>query len=276
LLQFGRESLGNEEENRDVGQIFAPPLPMRNPNLYQLVNISMRIEDKYSWSRIAGGWRMRVVALVNQKGGSGKSTLAACLAVAAQESGERVFLLDMDPQKSLLKWGHRRQDKDMPVEAVTAVKLEAAVAALARGRVTLVIIDTPATDSPAADAAMRVADLCLIPARPTIFDIWASEATRGKLKTLSKDYAFLLNQCPPMQESQRVSDGAAAVEAMGGLLRPFVVARVDYQEAAREGMGVTEIHGDGKAAEEIRQLWSSLKRRLSRLKQVEKGARRAA
>ena len=73
---------------------------------------------------------------------------------------------------------------------------------------------------------MRAADLCLIPARPTIFDIWASEATRGKLKTLSKDYAFVLNQCPPLQESQRVSDGAAAVEAMGGLLRPFVVARV--------------------------------------------------
>ena len=48
---------------------------------------------------------MRVVALVNQKGGSGKSTLAACLAVAAQEAGERVFLIDMDPQKSLLKWG---------------------------------------------------------------------------------------------------------------------------------------------------------------------------
>ncbi len=219
---------------------------------------------------------MRVVALVNQKGGSGKSTLAACLAVAAQEAGERVFLLDMDPQKSLLKWGHRRQDAELPVETVTAGKLDTALAALARGRVTLVIVDTPATDSPAADAAMRAADLSLIPARPTIFDIWASEATRGKLKTLSKDFAFVLNQCPPMQESQRVSDGAAAVEAMGGLLRPFVVARVDYQEAAREGMGVTEIDGDGKAAEEIRHLWSSLKRRLSRLKHAEKGARRAA
>jgi chromosome partitioning protein len=219
---------------------------------------------------------MRVVAMVNQKGGSGKSTLAACLAVAAQESGERVFLLDMDPQKSLLKWSRRRQDEKMPCEAVTAAKLEAAVAALARGRVTLVIIDTPATDSPAADAAMRVADLCLIPSRPTIFDIWASEATRGKLKTLAKDYAFILNQCPPMQESQRLNDGAAAVEAMGGLLRPFIVARVDYQEAAREGMGATEIDAEGKAAEEISHLWSSLKRRLSRLKPAEKGGRRAA
>ena len=79
-----------------------------------------------------------------------------------------------------------------------------------------------------------------------------------------------------MQESQRVNDGAAAVEAMGGLLRPFIVARVDYQEAAREGMGATEIDAEGKAAEEISHLWSSLKRRLSRLKPAEKGSRRAA
>ncbi len=219
---------------------------------------------------------MRVVALINQKGGSGKSTLAACLAVAARDSGERVFLIDMDPQKSLVKWGHQRQDRDLPVEAVSPAKLEAALAALAKGHVTLVIVDTPATDSPAGDAAMRCADLCVIPARPTIFDIWSSEATRGKLRTLNKDYAFVLNQCPAMQESQRVNDGATALEAMGGLLRPLIASRVIYQEAAREGRGVTELDADGKAAEEMRQLWASLKRRLGRLKHAEKGARRAA
>jgi chromosome partitioning protein len=216
---------------------------------------------------------MRVVALVNQKGGSGKSTLAACLAVAARDAGERVFLIDMDPQKSLVKWGHQRRDKNLPVEAVSAAKLETALAALTRARLTLVIIDTPATESPAGDAAMRAADLCLIPARPTIFDIWSSEATRGKLKTLSKDYAFVLNQCPAMQESQRVSDGAAALEAMGGLLRPFVGTRVAYQEAARDGTGVTETDSDGKAAEEMRQLWASLKQRLGRIKS---GSQKAA
>ncbi len=218
---------------------------------------------------------MHVVALVNQKGGSGKSTLTACLAVAARETGERVFLIDMDPQKSLTKWGYWRLDKDLPVEAVSAAKLETALATLAQGNVSLVIIDTPATNSPAADAAMRCADLCLIPARPTIFDIWSSEATRGKLKTLRKEYAFVLTQCPALQESQRVSDGAAALEAMGGLLRPLVGARVDYQEAARKGLGVTEVDSEGKAAEEMRQLWASLKRRLARSKSPDK-ARQAA
>ncbi len=207
---------------------------------------------------------MRVVALVTQKGGSGKSTLAACLAVCAQAAGERVFLIDMDPQKSLTKWAHRRADRDMPCETLSAVKLPDALAALEKSKVSLVVIDTPATDTPAADAAMKAADLCLIPARPTIFDIWSSEVTRGKLKTYCKDFAFVLNQCPPMQESQRVTDGAAALESMGGLLRPLVASRVAFQEAAREGMGPTELEPDGKAAEEMRQLYASLNRRLAK------------
>ena len=213
---------------------------------------------------------MRTVAMITQKGGSGKSTLAACLAVVAQEAGERVFLIDMDPQKSLTKWARRRDDKAMPIETVSAAKLPDALAALAKGQVTLVLIDTPATDTPAAEAAMKAADLCLIPARPTIFDIWSSEVTRGKLKTLSKDFAFVLNQCPAMQESQRVLDGAAALESMGGLLRPLIAARVAYQEAAREGMGPTELEPEGKAAEEMRILWASLKRRTARAKTAEK------
>ncbi|MGO9004833.1 MAG: AAA family ATPase [Beijerinckiaceae bacterium] len=219
---------------------------------------------------------MRTIAFINQKGGSGKSTLAACLAVAARDAGERVFIIDMDPQKSLVKWGHRRQDKELPVEAVSAAKLTSALAALAKGQVTLTIVDTPAVDTPAADAAIAMADLCIIPARPTIFDIWSSEIARGKLKTSSKDYVFVLNQCPAMQASQRVQDGAAALEAMGGLLRPLIASRVDYQEAAREGMGVTEIDPNGKAADEMRLLWTSLKRRLGRLGQTDKATKKVA
>ena len=52
---------------------------------------------------------MKTVAFISQKGGSGKSTLAASIAVAAQEFGERVFALDLDPQGTLYAWGERRQ-----------------------------------------------------------------------------------------------------------------------------------------------------------------------
>jgi chromosome partitioning protein len=217
---------------------------------------------------------MRTIALVTQKGGSGKSTIASQIAVAAHEAGERVFIIDMDPQASLVRWFKVRQEKDIAVEAVAPAKLGAALGALQKSGVTLVIIDTAGSDNAGSAAAMKAADLCLIPCRPNAFDLWASENTRKHMRDLGKEYAFLLNQCPPAQQSARVEEGAKALEAMGGLITPLIGARVDYQEAARIGWGVTELNPSGMAAEEMRKLWSSIKRRLS--KTVQGKSRKAA
>jgi chromosome partitioning protein len=81
---------------------------------------------------------------------------------------------------------------------------------------------------------------------------------------MRSEFVFVLNQCPPAQQTTRVQEGAAALETMGGLLTPLVQARVDYQEAARHGWGVTEINPHGAAAVEIKALWASIKRRLAR------------
>jgi chromosome partitioning protein len=217
---------------------------------------------------------MRTIAFVTQKGGSGKSTLAACLAIAAHEKGERVFLIDTDPLMSLSKWAKARGDKDIPVEWVPAGKIASALAMLEKKGITLAIIDTGAGESPAAAAAIKAADLCIIPARPNAFDLWASELTRKACSAARKEFAFLLNQCPPSQQSARIEDGAKALEAMGGLLTPLVSTRVDYQEAARPGLGVTELNPHGVAADEMRDLWASVKRRLARGKSA--GVKKAA
>jgi chromosome partitioning protein len=217
---------------------------------------------------------MQIFALVTQKGGSGKSTIASSLAIAAHEAGERVFVIDMDPQASLVKWFKVRGNKDVAVESVMPAKLAPALKALEKAGVTCVIIDTPGTESSAAEAAMKAADLCIIPARPNAFDLWASEATRKTLRSLKREYVFLLNQCPPAQQSARVEEGAKALEAMGGLITPMIASRVDYQEAARQGLGVTELHSSGPAADEMRKLWKSLKRRMS--KGASKPAKKAA
>jgi len=207
---------------------------------------------------------MRTVAFVTQKGGSGKSTLASSVAVAAHEHGERVCIIDMDPQASLLSWSKTRGTDDIVVVAASAAKLSAVLSALESKGVTLVIIDTPGADGAASMAAMAAAQLNIIPSRPSVFDLWASAQTRAALKESKSDYVFLLNQCPPAQQTARIDDGVAALEAMGGLISPLVLSRVDYQEAARHGWGVTELNPHGAAAQEMKTLWSSLKRRLAR------------
>jgi chromosome partitioning protein len=219
---------------------------------------------------------MRTVAFVTQKGGSGKSTLASSLSVAAHEQGERVLVIDMDPQASLLSWSKTRGLDDVPVVAASPSKLTAVLEAAEKKGISLVIIDTPGADGAASTAAMKAADLNVIPSRPSVFDLWASAQTRAALKDSRSDYVFLLNQCPPAQQSARVDEGVATLEAMGGLISPLILARVDYQEAARHGWGVTEINPNGPAAQEMRALWSSLKRRLAKGKAKPAAAAKAA
>jgi chromosome partitioning protein len=207
---------------------------------------------------------MRTIAFVTQKGGSGKSTLASSLAVAAKDVGERVCVIDLDPQASLLSWRKTRKASDIGVIPASVGKLPAVLKELEKKGITLAIIDTPGADGAASMAAMREADLNIIPSRPSIFDLWASAQTRAALKTTKSDFVFMLNQCPPAQQSARVDGAIEALEEMGGMISPLVLARVDYQEAARHGLGVTEINPHGAAAVEMRSRWSSIKRRLAR------------
>ena len=54
---------------------------------------------------------MKAITFVTQKGGSGKSTLCISLAVAAQEAGQSVCILEMDRQATVTDWAeHRRAD----------------------------------------------------------------------------------------------------------------------------------------------------------------------
>ncbi|WP_363346382.1 ParA family protein [Methylocystis echinoides] len=205
---------------------------------------------------------MHIVAFVTQKGGAGKSTLASNLAVAAHLAGERVFICDLDPLQSLVKWSRLRKAVDIPVEHIPAHKLELALHSLGRDGVTVAVIDTPGAHSEGSLRAVRVADFCIVPARPNILDIWASEETVATIKAARKDFAFLLNQCPPAQQSGRVARGAQVLQELGALLAPMISTRVDYQEAVLLGLGACELRPRGAAAREMATLWAGVKTRL--------------
>jgi chromosome partitioning protein len=195
---------------------------------------------------------MRVLSLVTQKGGTGKSTLAISLGVAAQESGFKVSVLDTDPQGTTTTWSRRRPKDGPAVEAASSGSLPARIDALERDGYDLAIVDTPGMPAPAAATAMRAADLCLIPVRPSVADIEATRATVQFLVERGKAFAFVLNQCPGGGRTGRTTGAFRGLQMIGCVCEPTLALRSDHVDALAFGLGVTEHARTGKAAAETR------------------------
>jgi len=211
---------------------------------------------------------MQTIVLATQKGGSGKSTLAIGLALAAKEAGHTVRLIETDQQGTLSNWQHRRGPARPLVEAVyNAREIESRLQSLARDGVTLTLIDTSGGITAATTEAVRYCDFCMIPARPSIVDIEASAVTIELVRAWRKPFAFVLNQTP--NRSQRIYNAADAIGEAAArdlddvLARPFVVMRNDHQDALAAGLAVSELSPFGKSADEMRELWRWLDRRIN-------------
>jgi chromosome partitioning protein len=204
---------------------------------------------------------MRILSLASQKGGSGKSTLAGSLAVAARQAGERVVVVDLDPQGSLADWGRQREAKDIVFREVEPNALVRWVAETRKvAAVSLVIIDTAGTFGPEVDAALKQSDFILVPVRPSALDLRAARPTVDRIEALKRRFGFVLNATNPVTQG-RTADALAALEA-GGIVAPPVADRTDFRDAAASGLGVTEINPAGKAAAEIIALWEWTKAQM--------------
>jgi chromosome partitioning protein len=226
---------------------------------------------------------MRTIALLTQKGGTGKTTLAASLAAAATEAGERVVALDLDPQGSLTRWGERRiaahaanQVIIEPLERERLPRLKAILEGLESAGFTLAIFDTAGADTAAVRLISEVADLCLLPSRPTILDVEATAASFRVVFLAKRRAAFVLNQCPPNYRSTRASGAAKGLSELGVLAEPMLSSRMDFQDAMAAGLGVSEYARGGRAAQEIAMLWRWVRAQCSESAAADHHAGRAA
>jgi chromosome partitioning protein len=209
------------------------------------------------------------ITLASQKGGTGKSTIAIGLAVAAMEDGERVCMLETDPQGTISNWGVRRDNREPAVERITdQFQLERMLRMLVRRSYTLAVIDTPGSDNDITTAAIRLADLCLIPARPSLADIEAAYPTFKAVHRSDRPFAFVLNQAPV--RGQRLAHVATGLKEIGALALPYIALRNDHMDSLAGGLGVSEFASDGIAAGEIRALWAWSKHKLTRAAPAEK------
>ena len=206
---------------------------------------------------------MKTLALVTSKGGSGKSTLAASLAVAAAEDGEAVVAVDTDPQGTLAAWGRRRAAENIVHRAAKPGELVVLLRRLREhGGTGLAVVDTAGIAGPGAIIAARAADLVVVPVRPTMLDLDAAKATADALRAASVRFGFVFSQVPT-SAPERAREAARAIKRLGPGAPSYTSSRVAYHDAMADGLGVTEYDPKGKAADEVRALWSWIKKEMA-------------
>lgn len=199
---------------------------------------------------------MQALAFVSQKGGSGKSTLAASVAALAASQGITTAIIDLDPQASISAWHTVREAEDIELVQCHAPQLAATVAKLKKAKYQLVVIDTAPHNSSAAANAIQVADLTIIPVRPSAFDLAAAQETFTLLQHNKRKGGAVLNAVPPGKAvEEQASDfiKSSKVKILGR-----VGQRIAFQHAVSAGMGVTEYEASSKAAEEVIELWNAI------------------
>ena len=198
---------------------------------------------------------MKTLVIASQKGGSGKTTLAAHIAVAAEQAKVGpVVLLDTDPQGSLAAWWNSREAEAPALASSTLAELPAKLQALAAAGFALAVIDTPPAIAEAIRDVVRLADLVLIPARPSPHDLRAVGSTVDLAQEAGRPFAFAVTQA---KATARLTVQAVAALSQHGPVAPAIVHdRVDYAASMVDGRTVLESAPASKSADEVRELLS--------------------
>src|SRR6201994_691206 len=206
---------------------------------------------------------MRVLAMASQKGGSGKTTLSGHLAVQAQLAGAGpVVMVDIDPQGSLSDWWNERAT-DFPAFAQTTVaRLAADLEVLRQQGFRLAMIAPPPAITMAIQSVIAVAELIVIPTRPSPHDLRAVGATVDLCERAGKPLIFVVNAATP---KAKITYEAAVALSQHGTVAPITIHhRTDFAASMIDGRTVMEVDPKGRSAGEIVDLWSSIWDRLEK------------
>lgn len=204
----------------------------------------------------------KVLAVLNQKGGSGKSTIATQLASMLHHYDGPVLLVDHDPQGSSSDWGDKREGDDLMPVIRMGLSIARDLPKISKDYKWVIIDGAPVVNELSA-AAVRAADIVLIPVMPSPYDVWATanvvemvkmrqQITDGKPKA-----AFLISRAIKNTNlSKEIREALAEYELPVFKANTFQFK--DYPELAAVGKSVLALSEDEKPRFDIKKIMMEL------------------
>jgi chromosome partitioning protein len=215
-----------------------------------------------------------IVATVNQKGGVGKSTLALNLASVLHSAGNRVILVDADPQGSSSRWSRQTGGNHgfsclfLDVNQ-GASRFNEALNRL-RQKADIVMIDTPPELANNTLLATLLAHVILIPVTPSPFDVWGAEAAVNMARGVRMRRGGRLPVA--LMVPNKLKSGTMLAKALpdtlarlGEPVAPAISDRVVVVEAVRQGKTIDHYAHRSPAHLEFAELGALVMRILKQL-----------
>ena len=207
-----------------------------------------------------------IVLIGSQKGGCGKSTIAVNLVAELALTGHDVVLVDADRQATAANWSHDRhvQQDLFRVPCIQQYGNVSQTLIDLDGRHAYVIVDASGHDSEELRTGMGVADLLVVPVRPSQPDL-DTLAHLSEVVTKAQDLngklvvRALLTMVPTNPYVREVEQSLEYLQDMPAIapLTTVIRDRKIYRDAMAEGRGVSEMRNP-KARQEIHQLVKEL------------------
>lgn len=191
-----------------------------------------------------------IVLVGSEKGGVGKTSIAFNLAVLRILSGVQVLLVDTDKQASSSMWAGLRAETGLTPPLVCVQKYGKVGYDLVQLKNQYeVIVDAGGQDSVELRQSIAVADLWLIPVKPSQLDLFSM----AKMKQLRADVLERVGRAPEtrvilnaVSASTREGDEARELlqddESMP-VMSCHLIDRVAMRRAVMNGCGVVELTG---------------------------------
>jgi len=203
-----------------------------------------------------------IVGVLSQKGGVGKTTIAINTAATLALRGQRVLLVDADPQGSSLAWSSARdRDPLFPVVGMAKPSLHRDLPTMAKDYDVVVIDGAPRVNE-LGRSAILASDTILIPVQPSPYDVWAAALTVQLIREAQQfrenlTAAFVINR--RIVNTAIGRDVASILDQFGLPVLPgHLCQRVVYAESASQGLSVAELAPQSEAAREVTALVSSI------------------